>query len=721
VVVRKTTGESLPCLGAPIIVGEDWRCTIAGKDFFNPSPRQDTTEDVAVFQIVQGVRSLGTTATISFAASRLAITTPPKLPAGDVIVLEGSREDFGQFTIEWTLRHDGESLFPVRPCEVVGPDGEYDEYQAFKCTYNSNEPDGDRARQTPASSAANVVPAISVFPAALPNGNYVATFTELLDSNEIDSLSFNFTVGNANNSPPNAPPPGNVPADDDTAFETIPLAPLPTLDDPEVIPDAPTPDEPDETPSAAPPTSPVDDDVLRILILAIVAFTVMAMSGARGLGAPRRLLEAPVGASGPDSPDTLTRDATVAVLAGLGGEVLDGTDDDAGRARPFGNAWGDRSLTWRFPGWPGLDRLSRSVPIALAPRLPLVARITADGSYLRAALGVLWTLLPAVGLVLGAVAATTGSAAPLPPALGLVAALLVLAVLDASAGIAAVAAFAVVTLARGGLTAEGLDLDQGVRGLMGLAALWFVAPLVAAAARPLRRVAEPEHVYSWDRFGDTVIAALVSGWAVQGIVGALGDLTGRELAITSHADGLALLTIAAVVGRFLLEESVATLYPRRLHAVQDSDVLPDPTKLQQVRGLIFRAALLAFFAGAFLGNCWQLWAGVAIFSVPQVMQLLGTRIPDVRKLASAVPRGVVQILVLVAVGTAIAYLVDSRGSDDQLTAIRQGFVLLAIPGAALEILSVFGGETPKIRWTWPKQLAGAGVVAVTTGLVLFLL
>jgi hypothetical protein len=326
-----------------------------------------------------------------------------------------------------------------------------------------------------------------------------------------------------------------------------------------------------------------------------------------------------------------------------------------------------------------------------------------------------------VGLVLGAVAASTGGAAPLPPALGLVAALLVLAVLDASAGIAAVTAFAVVTLARGGLTAEGLDLDEGVRGLMGLAALWFVAPLVAAAARPLRRVAEPEHVYSWDRFGDTVIAALVSGWAVQGIVGALGDLTGRELAITSHADGLALLTIAAVVGRFLLEETVATLYPRRLHAVQDSDVLPDPTKLQQVRGLVFRAALLAFFAGAFLGNCWQLWAGVAIFSVPQVMQLLGTRIPDVRKLASAVPRGVVQILVLVAVGTAIAYLVDSRGSDDQLTAIRQGFVLLAIPGAALEILSVFGGETPKIRWTWPKQLGGAGVVAVTTGLVLFLL
>lgn len=87
----------------------------------------------------------------------------------------------------------------------------------------------------------------------------------------------------------------------------------------------------------------------------------------------------------------------------------------------------------------------------------------------------------------------------------------------------------------------------------------------------------------------------------------------------------------------------------------------------------------------------------------------------------SVPRGVVQTLVLVLLDTAIAYLVDSRGSDDQLSAIRLGFVLLAIPGAVLEILSVFGGDAPKPRWTWPKQLAVAAVVAVTAGLILFLL
>lgn len=713
--------------GPVVVSGGGFRCWLAGKDFHNPTKTESTTK-ITVYQVVNGVKSLGQVVDVTFRASRfsLEVDPPQNLPVDEPISFTGIREDGAGLTpirIDWVIKRNGTSVFPEggkRSCDA----GEQADYDMFICYFDSDNPD-DRVPPdsvepmtvVPAMPAVFAVPAIQVSPAVLPDGEYSATLEEVVGDDVADSLSFDFTVGTGEPAPNTPPPPGAIPEGEDT-FQTIPLAPLPTLDDPELIPDAPTPDP--ETTEAAPAIDPVDDDVLRILILAIVAFTVMAMSGARGLGAPRRLIEAPLG-SAPAADGPLTRDATVAVLAGIGGEVLDGAEDDAGRARPFGNAWGDRSVTWRFPGWPGLDRLSRSVPIALAPKLPLVARISADGTYLRAALGVLWSLLPVAGVVLGTVAATSGGAAPLPPALGLVAALLVLAVLDASAGIAAVTAFALVTLARGGLTAEGLSFAEGLRGLMGLAALWFVAPLVAAAARPLRRTAEPDHVYSWDRFGDTVIAALISGWAVQGIVGALGDLTGRELAITSHADGLALLTIGAVVGRFLLEESVATLYPRRLHAVQESDVLPEPTKLQQVRGLVFRAALMAFFAGAFLGNCWQLWVGVAIFSIPQVLQLLGTRIPDIHKLASAVPRGVVQILVLVAVGTAIAYLVDSRGSDDQLTAIRQGFVLLAIPGATLELLSVFGGETPKVRWTWPKQLAGAGVVAVTAGLVLFLL
>ncbi|GAA3526169.1 hypothetical protein GCM10022234_24250 [Aeromicrobium panaciterrae] len=725
------SGDPLRCEGGPIIIpvwdGADvgpWQCVISPIALHNPDTDRENSVEVTVYVIdPQGVQSPGTTVAVPFLPSKFSLPSiPDRLPPGDIIEFAGTRELGGSISVEWDLTYNQESLFDVP--RVCGAVGDPNESEQFVCTYDSNETSDGVAQGI--SSASNAGLAL---PAVLPLGQYTATLNEMFEDQVINSISFNFTVGGDDPTPPNAPPGGGGGETTDelvtTPFQTIPLAPLPDLGEPEeAIPDGPVAEDP-ETTTAAPPSAPVDDDdVLRILILAIVALTVMAMNGARGMGWPRRLVEAPVGASG-SAPQHLaepaTRDATVAVIAGLGAGGLDGAGDDAGRARPFGDAWGDRSVTWRFPGWPRLDSLSRTVPVRLAPRLPLVARIAADPTYLRAALGVLWTLLPAAGLILGLVAATSGGAAPLPPALGLVAVLLVLAVLDAFAGIAAVTAFTVVTLARGGLTAEGLDLDEGVRGLMGLAALWFVAPLVAAAARPLRRVAEPEHVYSWDRFGDTVIAALISGWAVQGIVGGLGDLTGRDLAITSHADGLALLTIAAVVGRFLLEEATAVLYPRRLHAVQEVDELPAPTTVQQVRGLLLRAGLLAFFAGAFLGSCWQLWVGVAIFAIPQVMQLLEGSIPDIRAIASAAPRGVVQILVLVGVGAAIAYFVDAHGSDDELTAIRQGFVLLTIPAAALEILSVFGGETPKPQWTWPKQLAGAAVVVVTACLVLFLL
>ena len=402
---------------------------------------------------------------------------------------------------------------------------------------------------------------------------------------------------------------------------------------------------------------------------------------------------------------------------------MDGADDDAGRVNACGDAWGDRSFTWRFPGWSRLDALSRSVPAVLSTRLPLVARVLADAAYLRASFGILWLLLPIGGVALGVSAALGGSGAPLPPALLLTASLLVLAILDSTTGVAAVLAFAAMTVASGGLTEEGLSLGQGVRGLLGLGALWFVTPLIAAAARPLRRMSEPGHVYAWDRFGDAVIAALLGGWAVQGMVGGLGDLTGRDLPITEHADGLALLAITAVMARFAMEELAATGYPRRLAAVEAVSS-GEPATFHHLRGLVVRSALLAFFAGAFLGNCWQLWAGVAIFALPQLVALVGDRIPDFARVARAVPRGVTQVLVLVLAGTAIAYLLDARGGDGgdaDLQVIRTGFVLLAVPAATIELLALLGGDQPARRWTWWRQLAGAGVVVVTVVVVTVLL
>ena len=186
---------------------------------------------------------------------------------------------------------------------------------------------------------------------------------------------------------------------------------------------------------------------------------------------------------------------------------------------------------------------------------------------------------------------------------------------------------------------------------------------------------------------------------------------------------MALVTLALVVGRFGLEELAAGAYPRRLSVVQARTAPPEPSFLVQLRGVVVRSAFLAFFAWAFIGSCWQLWVGVAIFSLPYVLALVHQQIPDARPLAFTVPRGVVETLVLVVVGGALAFWVnagvgDDAGRSEALQGLRNGFVVLAVPASAIGVLGVLGGEPPEQRWTWPRQLLGAAVVAVTLLVVL---
>ncbi len=717
IVVEDTTGTKLA--ECATLAGLSFYQCPALKVFTSPELAGSTMRIDVVQVFADGSRSDATELTLHFARSNLQRTPPPTI-SGDTITIEGSRE-MGEISVEWMLLRDEVPLFRApRPCDV----GEA-ESETFVCTYELEPPSS-----LVAPMSAPVRPAGLVLPLALPPGNYTAIVSEYSNiTTLLDQISFDFNVDDP--APPPGPPddptpnPGPNPGPDDPATPDtvpIPLAPPP---DTTPISDGPTPDEEttpedvaDETPTSTKTAAPLvdaSDDVLRLLLLILTGFAILYLVGPRGMVLPRRLAWA--SASGPPKHVAAAGGSGTPIAATLphGGEV-DGAGDDAGRDNPFGLAWGDRSITWRTPGWKRADAASVAVPTGLSSRFPLIARVLADATYLRAALGVLWLLLPAAGVALGVAAASDSSATPLPPVVGITAALLVLAVLDSTAGIVGFLVFAGVAVSRGGLTADGLSLSDGVRGLLGLAALWFVTPLVAAAARPLRRRSQPGHVYGWDRIGDVVIAALVSGWAVYGIVGGLGDLTGKDLPITDHATALAWVAMAAVVGRYLVEELIAHGYPLRLDAVEATS-MHEPTLGHQLRGIVIRAALVAFFAGAVIGPCWQLWVGVAIFAVPQLLALAGDLVPDVKRLAGLLPRGVVAVLVLVVVGLVMANLIDSRFDGSERDALRAGFVLLAIPGAALEVLGIVGGDRGEPRWTWPRQLMGAVVVVVTTVLV----
>jgi hypothetical protein len=516
------------------------------------------------------------------------------------------------------------------------------------------------------------------------------------------------------------PAPAPVPTPTPTPTPTSTPTPTPTLT-PRPTP-APTP-----TPTSAPAPVPVvipepvapahsgpklwraTDHPKTVLAIGAAGFTMAALVGPAGLA-----LSSATGLGGV----SLAAGAAAASAASSGGGSRKGSVKTAKvKSEKFSGAGagrGDTSRTWKAPGWRRLDAWSLAVPVWLATRSPLTARVLADGAYLRAIVGSVWFLGLFGGFGLGLAGAHDTDGLPVPPAMALTIGLLVLAVFDATWGAAGVVGFgAGMALWHASL----IPATDQVRSFLGLAALWFAIPLIAAAARPFRRsVLDASGVYRWDRFGDAVIATLIAGWAVQKTVGGMPGLSGLDLPIAGHAGTLALVTMAAVVVRVLVEEFSAWRYPLRLSVVATGK-LPYAGPGQRLFATGLRTALFAFVAVAFIGECWQLWVGAMLFALPQVLGIYENSFPNSARLQAVLPEGVLKILVMLLIGTFFGRLVFSI-LDDPARMLRDGFVLMSLPGLALSLVALFGRDGPDRKWTWPRQLLGAAIVAVTVGLVL---
>ncbi|HXA28522.1 MAG TPA: hypothetical protein VN193_07220 [Candidatus Angelobacter sp.] len=380
--------------------------------------------------------------------------------------------------------------------------------------------------------------------------------------------------------------------------------------------------------------------------------------------------------------------------------------------RTEGIAPGDRSRTWRWPATPRLDRWSYEVPQRVAPVSPLLARLLADGAHLRAMLGSAALLLPVAGAALGAAAVYDVGGHAAPPNLYVFSAICVLGVLDALTGIAAVAAFVVGVAVLGGVHSA-----DDVRTLLGLAAAWFVAPLIAADVRPLRRSPSQSAAEQWDRSADVVIAALVGAWAVQKIVAALPGLSGHQLAIAAHADTVAWVVLGATALRWLAEIVVANLYPRRLATVMPLTV-PPSSSLQRLVAAAVRTAVFVFVAIAFVGPRWQLYVGAALFMLPHVLLAYESRLPNWPRLYSVLPRGMVKAVVVLLAATGLGWLVKANVHDPALL-LADAFVLLSIPGVVVSSLDVVGRQGRQRQLDWWDRAAGTALLGVGVVFVLF--
>ena len=421
----------------------------------------------------------------------------------------------------------------------------------------------------------------------------------------------------------------------------------------------------------------------KVVGLEVAAFTILALAGGGGLalagGAARQDGRA----------DAASRESGRGAGGSSGAGAGANFDVDyegveiAELAAAGGLAVGDRSRTWRWPGTDALDAAAVTLPARLVRRSPLLARVVADGAYLRSILGSASLAGQLIGVLLGVIAVDQSGGRALPPSTTLTIVIAGLGVIDAAAGLAAVVTFLV-----GVVISGGLDSNDAVRTMMGLAALWFVVPIVAGAARPLRRDPPRNGKERYDRAADFAIASLIGAWAVQKIVIALPGLSGYRLPIGSQANEVALWILAVVIVRMLGEELATHFYPKRLVAVQPRG-LGEPAALQRLAAALLRTGIFVFIAAVVVGSTWQLWVAGLLFLVPQAMDVYEERFPKSPTLGRALPEGLLEVVFMLFLLTGLGALLLTSQSA---ALIADSFVLLSIPAAALAILHHFGGE-----------------------------
>jgi hypothetical protein len=373
------------------------------------------------------------------------------------------------------------------------------------------------------------------------------------------------------------------------------------------------------------------------------------------------------------------------------------------------DGWGDRSKTWRIKRTDSVDLGWKRFAESISSFSPLAARTFGDGSYLRAMVGSLSTLLYPVALGLGIYALIDSDRQALPPATWIVIAIALLGTIDAAAGLLASATFVIGVAVSGNIFSR-----EEVLTVAGLSIIFFAPALLASAIRPIRRLISGADD-RWERITDYALVGLLSFWSLEKIVGALNGLSGLKLPISADARQIALTVAIAITLRVIMEDLATYAYPVRLEKV--SPDYKDPSTFQQVISLEFKTFLFVTLAIPFVGFNIQLALGTFFFLLPSILGLtVSDKYPKLPVIGRILPKGALKIVAMVFIGSIFANWVEGLFEKPE-DFIPWSFALLAIPGLFLK----FAGDlSQKPKNDWRRTDFGRTVYRVG-GIVIYIL
>jgi len=388
-------------------------------------------------------------------------------------------------------------------------------------------------------------------------------------------------------------------------------------------------------------------------------------------------------------------------------------DEEAGAIESVGAGYGARArsgLRDRFTpvAAPWLDGMVRDAAQRVSTRVPVLARIIDNGSYLRALLGAGWLPLPFVAALLGVIGAAGVDHVVMTPQWWVVVAVVLIGCLDALSGLVFSVAFGVAVLLAGGF--DGL---APLRGFLGLAVMAVAPSLVAGAVRPGRRDTGGDDPV-WNRTVDAVLIALFGAWALGTMYSALPTLTTYDPPQASRAVDVQVIALLVLALRWVVENAAQSIVPARLAEVENEE-FPEPPQGQVYFSIAARTALFVFVAVGFIGNNWALWLGGLLYAYPEVVGLFTDRFPNVPALKKWLPQNLARTVMMLLVALWWGSLMEGWLGDSPNFPML-AFVVMGLPGHFLGVAYWFGRDAEE----WKSTLASrvAGVVLLVVGFLL---